>query len=176
MSTFIVAGILIGIIIAICLLIYFIDKKEKRKHMKQFLKEFSELGSNYKLSFSSQTIQRESVIGLDGIHRKVLILNIIKSPVEHHLIDLDEVKSCTVKKTYGSINKGGLKDRKLEQYLEKVSLCFEFKTSKGAIAVSFYSSLEDYVHQAPELEQKAKDWEVILSKMLHDTKQLTGAL
>ncbi len=136
--------------------------------MNQLLNHFSELGSEYKLNFSSQAILKDCVIGLDGVHRKLLILS-SDNPFNYELIDLNDVKYCSVKKIYGTINVGALKDKKLDQYLQKIILCFEFKTQRQPIEVAFYGHIDNHIYQAAELEQKAKDWESFLSKMLGST-------
>ena len=170
MSDLIIAGILIGIIVSISFLLIYIDKHSKRKRMNHLTNRFSELGSRYQVNFTSQAILKDEILGIDGVQRKLLILNTTdKNEMPHELIDLDELRHCSVKKSYGSINNGDLKNKKLEQYLEKIVLCFEFHMKKPAIEVSFYNHLKNHLFEIPELEQKAKDWESFLSKMLHNT-------
>ena len=170
MSDLIIAGILIGIIVSISFLLIYIDKHSKRKRMNHLTNRFSELGSRYQVNFTSQAILKDEILGIDGVQRKLLILNTTdKNEMPHELIDLDELRHCSVKKLYGSINNGDLKNKKLEQYLEKIVLCFEFHMKKPAIEVSFYNHLKNHLFEIPELEQKAKDWESFLSKMLHNT-------
>lgn len=166
MSTLIVAIILIAIIAAIFLLFITVDKRQKRKHMNKLLKHFSELGSTYNLLFSSQTIIKDAMLGLDGINRKILILTVTEHDTfDHLLLDVDEIKTCSVRKTYGSIKNTRLKNLNLDQYLEEIILHFDFHTSRSPVEVPFYRHLKDPVTQAAELEQKAKDWEMTLSKM-----------
>ena len=170
MSDLFIAGILIGIIVSISFLLIYIDKHSKRKRMNHLTNRFSELGSRYQVNFTSQAILKDEILGIDGVQRKLLILNTTdKNEMPHELIDLDELRHCSVKKLYGSINNGDLKNKKLEQYLEKIVLCFEFHMKKPAIEVSFYNHLKNHLFEIPELEQKAKDWESFLSKMLHNT-------
>ena len=170
MSDLIIAGILIGIIVSISFLLIYIDKHSKRKRMNHLTNRFSELGSRYQVNFTSQAILKDEILGIDGVQRKLLILNTTdKNEMPHELIDLDELRHCSVKKSYGSINNGDLKNKKLEQYLEKIVLCFEFHMKKPAIEVAFYNHLKNHLFEISELEQKAKDWESFLSKMLHNT-------
>ena len=134
MSDLIIAGILIGIIVSISFLLIYIDKHSKRKRMNHLTNRFSELGSRYQVNFTSQAILKDEILGIDGVQRKLLILNTTdKNEMPHELIDLDELRHCSVKKLYGSINNGDLKNKKLEQYLEKIVLCFEFHMKKPAI-------------------------------------------
>ncbi len=167
MPTLIIAAIFLAIVVIICLLLISVERKQKRKCMNGLLNRFSKLGSEHNLAFSSQTMLKKYIIGLDGVHRKLLVLNAMpENTTGHFLIDLEEVRCCSVKKVYGSITNGSLKKQRLDQYLEKISLCFEFKTVKEPIEILFYSNIDNAPDQASALEQRARDWEIVLSKML----------
>ena len=81
------------------------------------------------------------------------------------IIDLDEIKRCTVKKEYGSIKVGELKNKKIDQYLEQITLHFEFNNGRYDAEIPFYRPLNNQIVEMPELEQKARRWETIISKM-----------
>jgi hypothetical protein len=141
-----------------------IAQKQKRKHMNHLLNRFSKLVSGYDLHISGQAILKTCLVGLDGVNRKLIVQQ--NSNGRYQVIDLDEVSSCSVKKHYGSIYSGVLRHHQLDQYLEKISLCFDFKTGNEPVEIPFYQLGSDPVNQVPELEQKAKDLEVVLTKML----------
>jgi hypothetical protein len=164
MSTFIVAAIIIGSVIGICLLLISIHNKHNREAMNKLLKNFSQLGTENDLSFSSQEVLKNCVLGLDGVQRKILVVQREYGFVGSFIIDLREVKNCTVKKIYGTINVGDLKKKKLEQYLEKIVLHFDLN-SNSSVEIVFYKHFENHLLEALELEQKAKNWDAILSKM-----------
>ena len=167
MSTIIVAAILIGAIVAICLLLISIANKQKHKQMNQLLNRFSELGTSHNLSFSSQNVLNNCIIGLDGINRKLLALTQIdNTSFDDYVVDLDEVKNCTIKKHYGNIKPGDLKNKKLETYLERVSLHFDFHNGKEAIEVPFYEHAENSIYHLEDFEHRAEHWKQILTKML----------
>ena len=167
MSTILVAAILIGIIAGICLLMVSIDNKQKRKAMNHLLERFHQLGSDHNLSFSSQEILKNGVIGLDGLHRKLAVLQ-RQSETRFHakVIDLGDLRTCSVKKEYGTIGGGDLSTKKLEQYLEKIALHFEFNDGSKPVEIVFYNHIDHVIYQIAELENKARHWEAILSKML----------
>ena len=166
MSTLIVAGILMAFVAVCCLLFVFISNKHKNKAMSHLLNKISEVGTEHKLSFSSHEILKDSIIGADGIHRKILFVKKLNfETYENYLIDLDEVKSCSVKKVYGSIQAGEANRKSLEQYLKNIFLHFEFN-DKEPFDISFYDHTENNIYQLKEMEFKAKHWEIILSKML----------
>lgn len=167
MSTLVIAVLLVGSIIGICLILMAVASKQKIKKMNQLLNRFSELGTVYDLSFASQEVLNDSIIGLDGMNRKLMVLTQIDDLIfDDYVIDLNEVKTCTVKKHYGNIRPDELRKRKLENYLERIALHFEFKNEKAPIEVAFYNHISP-VYRLDVIEQKADHWKQILSKMLN---------
>ena len=171
MVTLIVAVILIGSVAVICLLLISIHNKHKREIMNNILRHFSQLGAENTLNFSSQELLHNCVLGLDGINRKILVVTKEDSFYTSVIINLDDVKSCTVKKIYGTIKVGDLKKHKLEQYLEKIVLHVELH-GKPSVEIVFYENSNSHIYESLELEQKAKHWEAILSKMQKRSKNI----
>lgn len=172
MSTLFVAAILVGVIAAICLLLVSIDKKQKRNAMNELLRAFHQKGAEYKLSFSSQEILKDTILGLDGMHRKLLVLErAIDKTFSSCVIDLNGVQTCSVKKEYGTINSGELNVKNPEQYLKTISLHFVLY-NKPAVEIVFYNFIREHVHEIAERENKAKHWETILSKLLVPVKKI----
>lgn len=171
MSTFIVAGILIGSVAAICFLLIHIHNKHNREAMNNLLKHFSNLGTENNLIFSSQEILKHSMLGLDGVRRKILVVTREDNFYGSFIIDLEQVRNCSVKKIYGTIKAGDLKNQKLDQYLEKIVLHFDLQ-NKSSVEIVFYKHLDNHMYEALELEQKAKHWEAILSKMQTSLKRI----
>ena len=171
MSTILVAAVLVGIVAAACFLIVRLDKKQKRTAMNQLLHAFHKAGSEHNLTFSSQEILKDSIIGLDGVHRKLLVLERTPHNVfNSFVIDLNEVRSCLVKKEYGTSRGGDQEGPKPAQYLQTIAL--HFKLADGPTAdVFFYKHFENNIYQMAELESKAKHWEAILTKMLAPMKK-----
>src|SRR5215218_2062108 len=156
MSHITIAAILIGAIAVICLLLLISHNKQKRKAMNQIAYRFSNIGSENNLSFSSQEILKDCVFGLDGLHRKILIIRRSNDQYNTTVISLDELKGCSVKKIFGSIDVGDLKNKKLEQHLQEIVLQFEFDNTKLPIEVSFFDHTENSIYQLQEMEQKAR--------------------
>ena len=168
MATVLIALIVAGIIIGGSCINLAIFKKEKRKRMNHLLHRFSELGSAYNLTFSSQEILHDCIIGLDGVHRKILVTKSIEEIITHtELIDLSEVKSCSVIKHYGNIKGGELRAKKLETYLELIALHFERTNNQPSIEIPFYQHRKNSIYELEKREKKARHWEMLLSKMIH---------
>lgn len=127
--------------------------------------QLSELGSKFSMSFSSHEVLGNKIMGLDGIKKKLLILEQTDGQCLSYIIDLDEAKAISVKKIYSSINAGELKKRKIEEFLETIQLHFEFGNGKEDIVLPFYESKIDSIYDLPRLEKKIMNWQMILSKM-----------
>jgi hypothetical protein len=169
MSALIIASIMVGVLMAISFLLISIHNKHKRRDMNNLLNFFSHAGIENKLSFSSQEVLNNTVLGFDGIHRKIMVVRKEEGEFTAQIIDMNEVIRCTVKKVYGTIRADDLKDSKLEQFLEKIVLHLEFEKEHSA-EIAFYSNVENHVYQTQQLEQKARHWESILSKINHPVK------
>lgn len=165
MLTAIYATILLGVIIAPIPLLVIADKRQKRKALRTLMQQFSERGSEYGLAFSSQEVLPNAVLGLDGVQRKLLVFERrSEDQMETTVVSLQDVRSCTVRKYYRNIEQGSLSAHKLEEYLEKICLHFEMNSGQGR-DILFYDHISNHFQQALELEQKARHWEAILSKM-----------
>jgi hypothetical protein len=164
MSTLVIAAAIVVSVAGIFLVLISIHNKHNREAMNKLLKHFSQLGIENDLSFSSQERFKNCILGLDGIHRKVLVVTREDAGFGSFIINLREVRNCSVKKIYGSINVGDLKKTKLEQYLERIVLHFELN-NHSSVEIVFYKHFENHLLEVPELEQKAKQWDAILSKM-----------
>lgn len=136
--------------------------------MNRLLHQFSELGSHYNLTFSSQEILHDCIIGLDGVNRKILVTRSAEDVISHsEMIALSDVKSCSVIRQYGTIKSGELRVKKLETYLERVALHFEREGNQPSIEIPFYQHRKNGLHELERLEKKARHWEMLLSKMIH---------
>ena len=172
MPALIAAAIMAGAIIAICLLLVRIEQKQKRKAMNRILSRVNFLESKYNLGFSSQEILKHCVIGMDGLRRKILVINSDENTSPSFvLIDLNEVKCCSVRKQYGTTQGGALKQKPLEQYLQSMALHFELKNDKPPVDVLLYDYRRNDVSEIRELEEKAKRWETLISKMQMPAKE-----
>ena len=166
MSTIIVAAILISAITGICLVLVSINNKHRQKTASELLDHFSKLGTKNNLSFSSQEILENCMIGLDGKQKKLLILN-KNDNVEYvsSLVDLNEVKNCSKKNIYTRVNIGTTKKERFENHLDKIVLDFDFIDNRQPVQILFFEPITNHIFAMSELEQKAKKWETILSQI-----------
>ena len=75
MSTVIISAIFIAAVTIIFVAFSVINKRNIKKKEDKLLAQFSHAGSSNGLSFSSQEILRNKIIGLDGIQRKLVMVN-----------------------------------------------------------------------------------------------------
>ena len=166
MSTIIVAAIIISVVISICLILVSINNKHRKKTSIAFLNQFSKLGIENGLSFSSQEILENCIIGLDGIQKKLLILKKIDGDeYDDVLLDLNEVKNCSKKRIYTRVNIGTKKKARFENILNKIVLELDFTDDRQSVQILFFDPITNHQFSMLELEQKAKKWETILSQI-----------
>ena len=88
------------------------NRNLKFNKIKYFL--LSKLGSMFNLSFLSHELLDEKIFGVDGIKRKVLVVEENNGSNSSYIIELDKVKSISMKTVYDSIRLEELRKRELE--------------------------------------------------------------
>jgi hypothetical protein len=141
-------------------------KHTESKFAKSKYLQISELGSRFNLSFSSQLVLGNKIIALDGIKKCLLVLETDAALSQSCIIDLNKVVAVTVKKSYRSINQGELKSRDIEEFVKRIDLQFEFSNKNETIVLPFYESEIDEQRDRPKLNRNAKNWQMILSKII----------
>jgi hypothetical protein len=165
MSTIITAAIIIAGTIGIFLVFIVHNNKRAKKRNRALLQAFNQAGAGLQLSFSSQEFLKDKIIGLDGVHRKLLVFDTRQTqPAE--CISLGEVKACVLKKDYVRINHGNGNNTDFEQVLQSIALQFSFKKREAVFLLPFYESSVHSIYERAELEEKAGYWETLLSKLL----------
>ena len=142
-------------------------KNVNTRLVKDKYKQLSELGSRYNLSFSSHLILGSKLIALDGINKSLLISEVNNELDQPHIIELNKVAAVSIKKGYGNIKPGQLTNKSFEEFLKRIDLKFEYgNQDQATVFLTFYDSETDEVRDIPRLERNAKNWQLILSKML----------
>jgi len=142
-----------------------------KKKIEQLLIFFRRLGSLHNLSFTDPEILRDKIIGLDIRRRKLLIVQDNNGKYDSTIIDLYEVSTCKVKKMYSSIDFVSFKKNKIREYLSTIAIEFVFKNGGTPVALVFCKDMNYPVNEMTELEYKAKNLEMMLSKILSVPKQ-----
>ena len=158
MSTVFVASVVIAIVVIFCLAFITASKWRNKKKLSGLLKHFSKLGTSHNLSFTSQEVLADKIIGLDGPNRKVLVLEKKLNEVHSYVIDISQVQDCLFNKTE-------------RNYVCTIGLAFRFKNENAVIDLCFYNSMVNSIYELQMLESKARHWESILSKLLTKDKK-----
>ncbi|HEY0731893.1 MAG TPA: hypothetical protein VGD33_05715 [Chitinophagaceae bacterium] len=73
--------------------------QQKLKRTMDFLIDhFSRLAMEQNLNLSGQQLLRDAVMGIDGLHRKFILVRKRHQGIETMVADLDDIKSCSIKK------------------------------------------------------------------------------
>ena len=132
--------------------------------------QVSEIGTQHHLSFSSQLALGNTIIALDGIRKCLLVLETNEDSNSPYFIDLNNVADVAIKKSYGSIKQGALSSKGIEEFLEKIDLQFRLKNNDEAYTLSFFDRERDEASDRLKLDRNAKNWQLILSKMVGSKK------
>ena len=119
----------------------------------------------FNLTFSGHEMLNKKIFGLDGIKRKVLVLEENDGSNSSYIIELDKVKSISMKSVYDSIKPDELRKKRLEEFLKTIHLLFEFRDGRDTIALPFFESKRNNIEDLPVLEKKTKNWKMIFSKI-----------
>lgn len=146
-------------------------KKKKEILVRRLCQE----GADQNLIFCSQEIFENKVMGFDGIHRKIMILEKIKKTYRTSTIALDDVHDCRL------ISQQNLKKGFLEKQIskksisarpERLELLFEFNDHSKPAFINFADNLINSNNDFEFLKAKAEFWCTIFSKMLNPQVEL----
>jgi hypothetical protein len=146
-------------------------KKKDAKAEKQRYLQLSELGTKFNLSFSSHIVVGDKIVGLDGIKKQLLVANLNDKLGGPYIIDLAEVSSISLKKSYSNIMPGELKKRGFEEFLNYIHLQFEYKDDEKIIVLPFYEREKDGISNRSKMETYSNNWQSILSKIIGSEKK-----
>jgi hypothetical protein len=127
--------------------------------------QISKLGTKFNLSFSSYLEFDNKVIALDGLKKSLLVFETNQEIKKPYIIELNKVTAVTVKKCYSNIGPEQLKEKETEEFLKSVDLEFKYGRNE-TIIISFYDCETDNIQDLPKLERNARNWQMILSKMI----------
>ena len=137
--------------------------KRKKQNLCALL---SKEGTLHNLIFCSQEILQNKIIGVDGIHRKIMVLEKNKKKFNSAIISLDEVENCELITTRRIQGTHTLNKVDSEKNIEAVELQLEFKNSSQPASIIFFDSSVNSMRELDLLKAKARYWNIMFSKML----------
>ena len=138
-----------------------------RKKKVKLLKHLSHAGAANNLIFCSQEIFQDRVIGIAGIHRKIMVIEKSNRDFFSSIISLDEVNDCQLitkcesQKTESHNNMSG------EIETATVEIRFEFNNHSKPAFIKFGDGLIYSRKEMEFLRAKAQFWCIMFSKMLN---------
>jgi hypothetical protein len=166
MSIIIVALIIVFVVIGASTIFVYKHIRNLRNKKEKLLSYVSKIGSQQRLFFARQEELLNSIIALDRLQRKLLIIEENNGRYYWKIIALEEVENCTLKKVYDSIDAGGLKAKRVEGYLRTIALQLNFNNDKPSFDLIFYENTVNNIYEMSELENKARKWQAMLSKII----------
>lgn len=142
----------------------------KRKKEKLFLR-LSKEGDANELTFCSQELLTNKLIGVDGIHWKIMIIERNKNHYHSSIISLEEVHHCHVVTNEDEMACSNLKTFSAQIKNVVLELRFEFIKPQNTVSIIFAKGLKTSKRELEFLRSKAEYWSVMFSKML--TKHLS---
>ncbi len=163
MSTLIVSLVIIAVIVLLIMGFAYLNKRSRKAKEQKFIDLFNKAGEEHGLYFSSQEVLHNKIIGLDGIHRKFVVVN--ENEISR-VISLDDVKKCSMQKHLETYKRADEKSSGYEMFVKSIFLQFDFKDKRPAETIVFFDNLLQPHAEEIIMESKSKAWEIILSKMI----------
>lgn len=138
-----------------------------RKKKVKLLRHLSNEGAANNLVFCSQEIFRNRVIGIDGIHRKIMLIEENNRDFHSSIISLDDVNGCQLVTKRNSQTQENLKNKPGETEAATVEIRFEFNNHSKPAFITFGDGLIYSRKELEFLKAKAEYWCIMFSKMLN---------
>jgi hypothetical protein len=164
MTSIVVFAILALIVVCFSALSFFPGFAKKKK--MKLLGCLSREGAANNLIFCSQEIFQNRVIGIDGIHRKIMVVEEKDHSFKSSIISLDEVSDCELVTNSGLLKRSLLKNVDSATDNASVEIRFQFNNRARPAFVRFGNGLINSRTELEFLNAKAAYWCVMFSKML----------
>lgn len=129
----------------------------KNQRKLKLFRHLSKMAEKKKLIFSSQELFHQTLIGLDGVSQKLLVVSINEQgKINDYMIDIRQLRRCSVKT---------IMNEHYPDQLSRLMLEFEFTTVDEPLQIPIYTATAQTGKLADAIHQKAKLWEMILQKM-----------
>lgn len=148
------------------ILIPFFTSTSKRR-IENLVRKLNFEGAANNLTFCSQEILQNKVIGIDGMHRKIMILEKKSDGYYSTIISLNEVHDCQIVTKSHSIHGKNLKKLRTANYPATLELQFDFNDHTQPVSIIFSNGIINSKKEFAFLKAKAEYWCTMFSKMLN---------
>ncbi len=163
--------ILLAVVSLFYVLIPFFSSTSKRRKENLF-RNLGRQGADNNLTFCSQEILQNKVIGIDGIHRKIMILEKKKDGYYSSIISLDEVHDCQLVTRSGSLNSSNFEKLSSLNRPATLELQFDFNNHAQPVFITFSNGIINSKREFAFLKAKAEFWCTMFSKMLNSQMEV----
>ena len=147
-------------------------KKAGRLRKKAYLK-LAKLAVRLNISFSKCISIGSKMFGLDEKNKKLLISDQQGNQAGQHIIELENIKSVSLKRNYYSIPAGELGKKSIEEFLSQIGLQFEPFNNGQHTTLSFYDREKDERVDLKKLDSNLKNLHKMLSKVIEKKRSRT---
>jgi hypothetical protein len=155
--------ITITISIVAFLIIQLIYNLHRQKKGERLLYAFEEAATGFGVSISKRQISDHWIIGFDEAQNRLLYLRRTGKKVEGYLVDLSEVKSCTVIRQYVPFWNGS---ERTGVSIGTISLRLTYKNGAKPLVFPFYNNRIDPAYDLKDRAQQATAWQKFISSHL----------
>jgi hypothetical protein len=150
MNTFYLGLFIIIAVIVLIVVISLVSNYRKKERNKKLFSAFDDFVVENKLTIDKKQTLNRNIIGLDRLNGKLIFIDNSKEPQQKHLISLQDLAACNLKKERNTKN-GNIS----EIYLHCV-----FKENKQPdVKLPVYNSATDDLYKMMRLSKKASYWE-----------------
>lgn len=125
------------------------------------------MGREKNLIFSRMEVLGNFMMGFDDVYNKIMVLTRSENKYNSFIINLNEVKSCSKRNVYKRMNTGNGKRDVYESYIDEIFLVFDFQEKAEQICLCFYESGTNNLLEMAMLEQKAGDWDTLITRSIN---------
>ena len=138
-------------------------------------KKLSELATKLNMTITKYFSIRNKLFALDRKKKRLVICEENNGATRFHLINLQKIKSIMIKKAYGGINAGELREKRPEEFLKFIHLQFE-DSGDNIISLSLYEKGRDDIKHLRKLEIISKRLQSIFSLLTRKQSPLMLAM
>jgi hypothetical protein len=146
------------------IMVRFRNLTEKRIGFK-----FRKLGFQLNLAISHCEMLGAFLMGLD-LERKKLVIADYKNRINYlHTVEIDALRSISVRKEYNAIRPGELKVKKMSDFIKSIQIRMIFRDGRDAIVLPVYRNNAAGSEEIHQIDLKISRWYNMLSGLVYKT-------
>jgi len=160
-----------AVIISTSLFVILIGHLRKHRKTENRQSVFKGMSEEFGFSISKQDVFGDRIIGLDEANRNLLF---VAKDGDGHIVDLDDVKSATIKKEYGLVFDGYTRRKGAKTGVKQIDIELIYKNRAVPIVLSLYDDYNSDKLIREEAIELAGKWEKLISGILAKHNEATN--